>query len=187
MFAWMQTLVAPFVIACKGRFYHDTITMVIPPTEAPIDISYIPDPKFKTLVIGLTFGTPMEYDPDTGTVGPEILTADAGVYHSAPDYMDLHWDPFVESILKTNPYPQLLWSSTEKPYFLRIVNRTDKYIWCDVTFWIIKFPRTVDHPVYGSGDPEEIFRKYMEDVLAVLAMLRKILPKLQTAPEVEIR
>jgi len=88
MFSLLQAFVAPFVISFGGSFFHDTIEMVIPPTEVPIDISYIPDPTYKVLVIGLTFGTPREFDPDTGTIGPEIISTDVGVYHGEPGYMD---------------------------------------------------------------------------------------------------
>ena len=174
MFAWMQAFVAPFVSAFGGEFWHDTIVMVIPPTEIPIDISYVPDPNVKSLVIGLTFGTPMEYDPSTGDIGPEILSPDAGVYHRQVGYMKWHWDPLVESILKTNPYPQLLWSSTERPYELRVVNMTGKHIWMDMTFWVIKFPKRIKCPVHGECDPEELFKEYMRGITSTIIALSGI-------------
>jgi len=167
MFSLLQAFVAPFVISFGGSFFHDTIEMVIPPTEVPIDISYIPDPTYKVLVIGLTFGTPREFDPDTGTIGPEIISTDVGVYHGEPGYMDWHWDPLVESIIKTNPYPQLLWSSKERPYELRIINKTGKYIWSEMTFWAVKFPKKVSCPLHGECDPEELFKRYMRGVASL--------------------
>jgi len=148
--------------------------MIIPPTDVPIDILYVPDPNVKTLIVGLTFGTPREYDPDTGTVGPEVLSPDIGVYHSQEGYMLWHWDPFVESILNTNPYPQLLWSSRERPYELRAVNRTGKYVYVDATFWLIKFPKAIYCPIYGECDPEDLFRKYMAGVTNLLIALEKV-------------
>ena len=174
MFSWFQAFVAPFVIAYGGVFWHDTIVMVIPPTDIPIDISYVPDPKTKCLVIGLTFGAPREYDPDTGGVGPEILTPEAGVYHRQEGYMQWHWDPLVESVLKTNPYPQLLWCSSDRPYDLRVVNKTGKYILVDITFWVIKFPKKVPCQIWGECDPEELFRRYMEGVTAFFTALSKV-------------
>ncbi len=171
LFSWLQAFVAPFVVAHRGTFWHDTVALVIPPSEVPIDISYIPDPEYKSMVIGLTFGTPHEYDPSTGTVGPEIISTDAGVYHSTRDWMDWHWDPFVESILKTNPYPQLLWASREKPYHLRVINRTGKYIWAEVTFWVIKFPKRIPCPFWGECDPEDLFRRYMDGVVKLFTAI----------------
>jgi len=176
-FSWLQTFIAPFVAAFKGMFWHDTIALIIPPTEVPIDISYIPDPEFKALIIGLTFGTPREYDPATGTIGSEFYTTDVGIWHSTPGYMDWHWDPFVESIIKTNPYPQLLWASRERPYYLRVVNRTAKHIWVEATFWAIKFPRTVPCPVWGVCDPEDLFLKYMQGVTGVFVAASKVGPE----------
>ncbi|RLG82536.1 MAG: hypothetical protein DRO09_00130 [Thermoprotei archaeon] len=174
MFSWLSAFVAPFVAALGGEFWHSTMTLVIPPTPAPIDVSYIPDPDSKCLVIGLTFGDAYEYDPDTGTIGPEIYTPSAGVYHSCRGWMAWHWDPFVKSILMTNPYPQLGWCSSESPYMLRIVNGTDKYIWCDVTFWLVKFPLTVH--LYGRDyDPEQLFKAYMESVVAYFCEAGKAL------------
>ena len=164
MFSWMQSFVAPFVAAFGGTFWHDTIELVIPPTEVPIDISYVPDPKFKTLIIGLTFGTPREYDPATGTIGPEIVSSDVGIWHRASGWMDWHWDPFVESILKTNPYPQLGWVSSDRPYELRVVNNTGGYIWAEATFWVVKFPEKIYCPIWGECDPEDLFKRYMSGV-----------------------
>ena len=96
VFGWMQSFVAPFVTAYKGMFWHDTIEMIIPPSDVPIDISYIPDPKYKSLIIGLTFGTPREFDISTGAIGPEVYSTDVGIFHSTEGYMDWHWDPCVE-------------------------------------------------------------------------------------------
>ena len=174
MFSWLQAFVAPFVIAHGGSFWHDTIALVIPPTEIPIDISYVPDPKFKSLIIGLTFGTPREYDPSTGTIGPELVSTDVGIYHAQASYMDWHWDPFVESILRTNPYPQLLWSSHERPYQLRIVNYTSNYVWVEATFWVIKFPRKVHCPIYGECDPEDLFKKYMSGITKLFVAINEV-------------
>ena len=168
MFSLMQTFVAPFVISFGGSFWHDTMEFIIPPSEIPIDVSYIPDPTYKALIIGLTFGVPREFDPSTGTIGPEIISTDIGIYHAEPGYMDWHWDPFVESILKTNPYPQLLWASKERPYELRIVNNTGKYIWAEATFWAVKFPKKIPCPLYGECDPEELFKRYMRGVASML-------------------
>lgn len=179
MFSWLQTFVAPFVSAFKGMFWHDTIVMVIPPTDIPIDISYVPDPNYKALIIGLTFGVPREYDVTTGEIGAEILSDDVGIYHATENYMDWHWDPFVESILKTNPYPQLLWASKERPYILRVVNKTGKYIWTEVTFWAIKFPARIHCPIYGECDPEELFNKYMKSITSIImfggAMIKDVM------------
>lgn len=167
MFSLLQAFVAPFVISFGGSFWHDTIEMVIPPTDVPIDISYVPDENFKSLIIGLTFGKVREFDPATGTIGPEVLSTDVGVYHKQEGYMDWHWDPFVESILKTNPYPQLLWSSRERPYELRVINKTGKYIWSEITFWAVKFPKKVSCPLHGECDPEELFKRYMQGVASL--------------------
>jgi hypothetical protein len=176
MFSLLQTFVAPFVISFGGSFWHDTTEVIIPPTDVPIDISYVPDPTYKALIIGLTFGTPREYDPATGTIGPEIISTDVGVYHAEPGYMDWHWDPFVESILKTNPYPQLLWVSRERPYELRVVNNTGKYIWSEVTFWAVKFPKKVFCPLYGECDPEELFKRYMQGVASLFIAMNEVGP-----------
>ena len=164
MFSWFSAFVTPFVSAFGGTFWHDTMVMIIPPTEIPIDVSYVPDPEYKALIIGLTFGTPREYDPSTGEVGAEMLSDDVGIYHATEKYMDWHWDPFVESILKTNPYPQLIWASKDRPYVLRIINKTGKYVWADATFWAIKFPSKVRCPIYGECDPEELFERYMRGI-----------------------
>jgi len=90
--------------------------------------------------------------------------------------MEWYWDPFVESlgVGARFVYPQLLWSSKEKPYELRIVNKTDKYIWIDATFWLIKFPKTVPCPLYGECDPEDLFQKYMSGVAALLIALNHV-------------
>lgn len=174
MFSLLQAFVSPFVIAFGGTFWHDTIEMIIPPTNAPIDVSYVPDPNFKSLIIGLTFGTPREYDPATGEVGAEILSSDVGVYHAEMGYIDWHWDSFVESILKTNPYPQLLWASNENPYQVRIVNNTGKYIWSEVTFWAVKFPKKVVCPLYGDCDPEFLFKEYMKGIASFFLAMNKV-------------
>ena len=176
MFSWMQSFIAPFVSAVGGMFWHDSITLVLGPTSIPIDISYLPDPKFKSLIIGLTFGDVYEYDPDTGTIGPEILSPDIGVYHACKGWMDWHWDPFVKSILRTNPYPQLGWCSRENPYILRIVNNTDKYIWSDITFWVIKFPIRVRF-LGREWDPEDLFNRYMRYVMTLYYRFGEVLER----------
>lgn len=174
---------------------HNTISLVIPPTKIPIDVSYIPDPNFKCLIIGLTFGKVYEFNIETEEIGPEIQTVYAGIWHAQEGYMDWHWDPFVESILKTNPYPQLVWSSRDRPYELRIVNKTDKYLWCEATFWVVKFPRRVYCPIYGECDPEDLFRRYMQGICTFfLAMnmvgienIMKVIEKITQKPLVVFR
>ena len=192
MFSLMQAFVAPFVMSFGGEFWHDTMEMVIPPTDTPIDISYVPDPYTKSLVIGVTFGRPREYDPYTGTIGPEILGTGVGLYHSTKGYMAWHWDPFVESIINTNPYPQLLWTSKDRPYLMRIVNNTGKYVWCDATFWLIRFPRRIPCPLYGECDPEELFKKYMQGVTSLMIALsgigaEELIRILSKPPVLEVR
>ena len=191
MFSWFQTFVTPFVIAFGGEFWHDTVALVIPPTDTPIDISYIPDPNYKSMVIGLTFGDAYEYDPTTDTIGPEIYSTDVGIKHSTRDYMAWHWDPFVKSILKTNPYPQLLWASKERPYRLRVLNYRTGFVWSEATFWVIKFPRKVACPIWGECDPEDLFRRYMEGVCKFFIAISKIpienlLRLLETPPTIVV-
>ena len=183
MFSWLQTFVAPFVVAFGGKFMHDTVAMVLPPTVTPIDISYVPDPDVKSLIIGVTFGTPREYDPYTGEVGAEILSDDVGLYHATFGWMEWHWDPFVESILKTNPYPQLLWVSRDKQYVMKMVNNTGKFIWLEGTFWYIKFPKTIKCPFYGTCDPEDLFIKYMRGITFLFTGIDYFAEEMTESPE----
>ena len=166
VFSWFQTFVLPFIVAFKGRFWHDTVIMVIPPTEEPIDVSYVPDEYTKSLIIGLSFGIPRVYDVETGEIGGEVITPNAGIYHKNEPWMEMHWDPFVESILMMRPYPQLGFSSKKKPYILRIINQTGQYLWTEVTFWVVKFPVKIEYPTHETAfDPEELFYMYMRSIV----------------------
>jgi len=123
----------------------------------------------------------LDYDGEVIDVETETGNLVAGespfiTHNSTSGYMDWHWDPFVESILKTNPYPQLLWASKEKPYYLRVVNKTNKYVHVEATFWAIKFPKTVPCPIYGECDPEDLFAKYMQGVTELLIASNKVGP-----------
>ena len=159
--------VVAFVEAVGGVFWHDTLIYIIPPTVGnPIYATYVPAPDTKVMVIGLTFGRPREYDPSTDTIGPEILSGDIGVWHATRERMDWHWDPMVESIIENRPYPQLIWCDASKPYELLIVNDTDKTVWLDVTFWVIRFPKRVWCPVFERYcDPEELWEAYMKGIV----------------------
>ncbi|RLI46537.1 hypothetical protein DRO69_02835 [Candidatus Bathyarchaeota archaeon] len=84
MFGWMQAFVEPFVEALGGVFWHDTAIYIIPPTTEPIYATYVPEPRTKVLIIGVTFGTPREYDPATGTFGPEVESMNIGIWHCLP-------------------------------------------------------------------------------------------------------
>ena len=182
MFSWLQTFIYPFTIVAKGMFNHDTVAMVIPdkdhiPPEGYIDVTYIPVKGKKSLIIGLKLGRSREYNPATGLTGPEILTFDAGIWHSTPDYMVWHWDPLVESIIELPVYPQAFFVSTEKPYYLRLVNNTDKYIWIDATFYYIEFPRAVR--ILGrSVDVEDAFHTYMNGIIELATEGWKLLSKI---------
>jgi len=172
-FPWpINDKVTAFVEDVGGLFWHYTIGLAIPPTTTPIYATYVPDPKTKALIIGLTFGDVYEYDPVTRTFGPEVRNVDIGVYHSCAQKMEWHWDPFVKSILFVMPYPQLIWCDASRPYEILIVNRTDKCVWADATFWMIKFPRRVLCPVLGTYcDPEELWKYYMKGI--VIDYIRK--------------
>ena len=166
MFGWLQAFVEPFVEALGGVFWHDTDLLIIPPTTTPIYATYVPEPRTKALIIGVTFGTPREYDPSTGTFGAEIESMDIGFWHATRGKMDWHWDPLVKSILMTNPYPQLIWCDASKPYELLIVNNTSTTVAIDATFWIIRFPKRVWCPVLERYcDPEELWNRYMSGIV----------------------
>jgi len=171
MFSWFVPEVAAFVKANGGLFWHDTIVMLIPPLgDRFIDISYIPARDRKSLIIGLTFGKDdlLIYDPVTGTYRrpntddmPKL--ASVGIWHRCVPWMDWHWDPFVDSLLGVGVYPQLGFASPEKPYELRVVNKTDLFVWANVTFWAINFPYQSICPITGERiDIEECYDKFME-------------------------
>ena len=167
-FPWpLNDKVVAFVESLGGLFWHDTPYYIIPPTGgSPIYATYIPDPATKVLVIGLTFGDVLEYDPVTDTFGAEVRSPKIGVWHGTRGEMMWHWDPALKSILKTNPYPQLLWCDVSKPYELLIVNDTDITVWMDVTFWVVKFPKRVMCPVLNRYcDPEELWNIYMKGIV----------------------
>ena len=167
-FPWpVNDKVVAFVDTVGGLFWHDTLVYVIPPTAGtPIYATYIPDPATKVLVIGLTFGDVLEYDPATGEFGPEIRSHKIGIWHACKGRMMWHWDPALKSIFMTNPYPQLLWCDVGKPYELLIVNDTDKTVWMDVTFWVVRFPKRVWCPVLNRYcDPEELWNAYMKGIV----------------------
>lgn len=188
-FSWFIDKVAAFAVAFGGRFWHDTLAMIIPPLPSPIDVSYVPSKDFKTLVIGLTFGDVLIYEPDKNAfrrpTDNEIpLLKNAGVYHRSEPWMEWHWDPFVKSIVGFGVYPQLGFSTVERPYELRLVNRTPFFLYTDATFWLIKFPNEVYCPIYNTRcDVEFLFKKYMEGVVRLHVFYNKLLEETIKKPE----
>jgi hypothetical protein len=172
-FSWFAEPVVEFAAAFRGVFWHDTWAVVVPPLPHPFDMNYVPSKDFKTLVIGLTFGRVLVLDPSTNTWREPTPTEYAakltrvGVYHRCAEWMDWHWDPFVNSLGIDGRfvYPQLGFASASKPYELRVVNPTDLIVFADATFWVIKFPNEIDCPIWGGErgkcDVEELFWRYM--------------------------
>lgn len=191
-FSWFIDKVAAFATAFEGKFWHDTLVMIIPPLSQPIDVTYVPSKDLKTLIIGLTFGDILIYEPDTNTyrrpTDNEIpLLKDAGIYHRSEPWMEWHWDPLVKSISSFGVYPQLGFTTVDRPYELRIVNRTPFFIYTDATFWLIKFPNEVYCPIYGEEnvkcDVEFLFKKYMEGIVRLHVFYNKLIEELIKRPE----
>ena len=197
-FSWFAEPIVEFATAFGGMFWHDTWAMVIPPLPSPIDMSYVPSKDFKTLVVGLTFGKVLVLDTATGrwdeptpdeyaTKLPKI-----GIFHRCVEWMDWHWDPLVNSLGFDGRfvYPQLGFATYSKPYELRVVNPTDLTVFCDVTFWVIKFPNEVECAIWGDErrkcDVEELFWRYMRcRVLNHMAIGRAFWEALSTPVEVK--
>jgi len=57
---------------------------------------------------------------------------------------------------------------------VRIVNNTGKYIWSEVTFWAVKFPKKVVCPLYGDCDPEFLFKEYMKGIANFFLAMNKV-------------
>jgi len=197
-FSWFIDAVAEFTVAFHGVFWHDTWSVVVPPLSQPFDLNYVPSKDFKVLVIGLTFGKILVLDPSTNTWREPTPTEYAtklskiGVYHRCSDWMDWHWDPFVNSLGVDGRfiYPQLGFASASNPYELRIVNPTDLIVYSDVTFWVIKFPNEIDCPIWGNEkgkcDVEELFRKYMlSRAIHYMAMGKMFWEGLKTPQDVD--
>lgn len=183
--------IAAFVEAVGGRFWHDTMAMVLPPLPFPIDISYVPSKDFKTLIIGLTFGDVLIYEPDTHRfrrpTDDEIpMLNNVGIYHRSEPWMDWHWDPAVKSIIGIGVYPQLGFASKDRPYELRIVNKTPLYVYMDATFWLVKFPNEVYCPIYGEGekcDVEFLFKRYMQGIVKAYVLCNRLVDEVLKKPE----
>jgi len=196
-FSWFVEPVTEFAAAFKGVFWHDTISLVIPPLPKPFDVYYVPSKDFKSLIVGLTFGRALVLDVATNAWReptpneyvdklPKI-----GVFHRCVDWMDWHWDPLVDSLGIGGKfvYPQLGFATYEKPYELRLVNPTDLIVFMDATFWVVRFPREVECPIWGDEkavcDVEELFWRFMKSrVLNQMALGRAFWDALRTPQDV---
>ena len=197
-FSWLLDTVAEFTVAFKGVFWHDTWAMAIPPLPHPVDLTYVPSKEFKTLIIGLTFGNVLVYDDVLGDwrepTPSEYVEKlpKVGIYHRCGDWMEWHWDPLVNSLGVDGRfvYPQLGFAGSEKPYELRVVNNTDLTVFCDATFWVIRFPNEVECPMWAEAegakcDVEELFWRYMRSrVLNQLAIAKPFWEVLKTPADV---
>lgn len=134
-------LLLPFIRKFRGHLWHDTIELIIPPLPRPVIVEYYASPDKPAIIFALYPGNAHEYDPATGTVGPEIRTMDAGFYHYHEGWMKRHVDPLVESFLSERPYQFVGYLKPGKPHVLEMYNRTDKFIWFDVTIWVAEFER----------------------------------------------
>lgn len=137
----MLELIEPFVRALGGKLWHDTFAIVIPPLgENKALFEYYGGMK-PAILFYLYPGDAREYNPDTGEIGVQIRTMDAGFYHEHPGWMNYHIDPLVESFIKHNPYMLLAYLTPGKPHRLWMYNRTDKHIWFDITIWLAEFEK----------------------------------------------
>lgn len=150
------------MVKFNGMLYHDPIVLVIPPLgNLETDFPYYPPTDKPCLLFFLQPGGCKEYDPSTGAIGAELRTVDAGFRHWHTGYMKYHTDPFLEHFLRHNPYQFVGWVVPGKPHWLRVFNRTNKYIWFDCTVWLAEFPSF--RVILGGEEVEleEAFRTYL--------------------------
>ena len=163
----LKALLIPFVRAFNGVEWHDTFVVVLP----PLGNSYVPLEYYggykPALMYYIYVGDVREYDPSTGSVGAAIRTPDAGFIHEHPDYMRLHVDPFVESFIAERPYEFVAWLSPAKPHRLLMFNRTNKFIWLDVTIWIAEFPSEEVEYDGKKARLEDLFKMYMQGIASI--------------------
>jgi len=158
MFGNLQAFVLPFIVSNGATVSSDTIGAIVPTTNIPVSVDYVPSEEYKTLIFGVSFGTPREYDTVTGTIGPEVFSTDIGVYITIPGYVDWHWIPLVDQTVNT-VHPIVGWVTNKNPLSFRLINDASTTVWFSLTFWLARFPRSVD------GDPEEKFREYMSKIV----------------------
>ena len=156
-------LLLPFIRAFKGELWHDTISIILPPHIEMIPIEYYAAEK-PALLYYLYPGEARIYNPETGALGDEVKTMDAGFVHSHPGYMKEHHDPLVHSFLKENPYEFVGWVEPGKPHFLWMYNRTDSFIWFDLTIWVAEFPSLEVEVAGEKRELPEVFDQYLRGI-----------------------
>lgn len=159
----LEVLLYPLVFSLGGVLWHDTMVMVLPP-HFETWVEYAPTPRRAGIVFYIYLGDVREYDPETGEVGAEIRSALVGFEHEHRDYMLIHNDPMLTSLLRHNPYVFLAYTDESKPHRLYVYNRTDKYVWMDFTIWVAEFP-TREVEVDGERvSVEEALRTYLRGI-----------------------
>jgi len=117
------------------EFLHDTSIYYLPP-NLDVTIRWGPEEDNKVfLIFAITFGEPRNL-----ATGEVVYTDQIGFWHRGPG-MKLHWDPLVQSITNIT-YPHVTPATKENPFEIRFVNRTNMFIYIDVSVWYFEVTKS---------------------------------------------
>ncbi|MEM4049240.1 MAG: hypothetical protein QW750_08215 [Zestosphaera sp.] len=122
-------------LSADVEFLHDTSIYYLPP-NLDVTIRWGPEEDNKVfLIFAITFGEPRNL-----ATGEVVHTDQIGFWHRGPG-MKLHWDPLVQSITNIT-YPHVTPATKENPFEIRFVNRTNMFIYIDVSVWYFEVTKS---------------------------------------------
>jgi hypothetical protein len=111
---------------------HNTQLIILPP-YTDVLLQWAPaEDNVVQLIFALTFGTPRDF-----YTGETVYTTEAGFWHRGRG-MKYHWDPLVESIMKT-VYPHVTPATKREPFEIRLYNYTSRVLAMDVSVWVFEY------------------------------------------------
>jgi hypothetical protein len=114
------------------QFYHVTQLVILPP-RTDILLQWTPaEDGVVQIIFAITFGTPRDF-----TTGETVYTTEIGFWHRGRG-MKYHWDPLVESIVKT-VYPHVTPATKREPFEIRFYNYTNRVVMMDVSVWVFEY------------------------------------------------
>jgi len=166
----MLSLLIPFIRRFRGTLGFTTVTLIAPPLPHPIRVEYYASEK-PTISYMFYTGEAYEYDPATGSVGPEVRTTLAGLTHRIGGWIAGRAYP-VNSLLNKG-FELVAYTKPGKPHVIEAFNRTDKYIWFDFTVWFAEFEREEYEFMGRVYTLEELLDMYLSRI-AGMVMLAKL-------------
>ena len=170
-------LLMPFIRRFKGTLRFNTLVLIAPPLPHPIRVEYYASDKPAVAYMFYT-GRAYEYDPATGSLGPEVRTTQAGVTHRIGGWVagraypvDSLWDKGFELVAYIKP---------GRPHVIEAFNRTGKYIWFDFMVWFAEFEREEWELAGRTYTLEELLDMYLSSIAD--AVLSRARPAVLTIP-----